>query len=375
MCGWCERDWKKDPKTANLPLPPLKAPKRHWGLSDPMCEDALGRVRAIIPTCDPAYLEDYARIYTVLLDPPLIRKCLEKLDKAIGAGQATGKTAETNWLRLSSILSHFEKKCWFPEDILLPMGVLSNPDFYFYVRRGYVLKDYGAGVKHGEFTHRLQWHVLMRVITEDFTIPFGKGWDHSPLELYMSLGMPNNWGVWGVLLDRPGAGPTFNYPDSFHYWVLNSNLHNIVALCSKRETKRRKAFVQAIYDYLASRDGRLRIAKDFPSTVDPASSHDNFRAFEAWFTNNVLRATFKLPAHPEIGEMVVSNIYYKKLTAAIDDQYLKDKMTKTTKKRSSVYQKPQHAVGPVYSVSTRPICDEATADARAKMSRTELQKW
>jgi Family of unknown function (DUF5636) len=165
------------------------------------------------------YHADYARIFTVLIDRPQIAKILTRLGNVMSFIAAA--PPEVVWLRFSSVLSFYERKCWFPEDVLLPMGLLSSDDFYYYIRLGYVLKDYGAGVKHGEFTHRLQWHVIMYVATEGFTRAIARGWDHSPFDLYTSLGRPENRGLWVSLLDNRGEGG-FSHPDSFHEWLSNS---------------------------------------------------------------------------------------------------------------------------------------------------------
>ncbi len=361
MCGWCTRH-----KLTTDPTKPQPKPPTQWGLTDPMCGHFFSVLVKALPGCNPAYSSDYAKIYSVMMDGPLVTSCLQKLDNAI-MSKPHDVSPETNWLRFSSILSYYEKKCWFPEDILLPLGILASKDFYFYIRRGYVLKDYGAGVKHGEFTHRLQWHVIMRVITQDFTKPIGQGWDHSPLELYVSLGMKQNHGLWVKLFDSPGDGD-LNHPDSFHHWVLTSNLLNIVAYVTRRETKRRQAFVQAICDYIKSNVGAVNVPIRFSTTTNPFFSHDAYKDFEKWFVKDVLQTKHT--------EKEVEKIYYKDLTAQIDSDYLKTKTTTQTSKKSQgrtkPYKRPTMALGPVYSFSATCIIDEQAADVRAKNSRAKL---
>lgn len=354
MCGRCQSWGHQNSQGTLLPS---------WGLSEPMCSHAFSVFEAAIPKCDPAYLKDYVRLYTVITDRTLVRECLTELDKVISS-KSHNVSAETNWLRFSSVLSHFERKCWFQEDVLLPMGLLDGHVFYSYIRRGYVLKDYGAGVKHGEFTHRLQWHVLMRVITDGFTRPFRKGWDHSPLELYVSLGMKQNQGVWFQLLDQPGDGD-FDHPDSFHQWVLNSGLGNIVAAVSKRETKRREAFVKAIHEYI--RKEKISVPEKFFTRSRPYLSHEAFKEFESWIANEV-RARF-----PD--EATAKTFFEKGLGAKADAAYLTKKITTTSSKggRTRAYQIPKLAVGPVYSFSSNPIASESTADLRASTSRMRLR--
>jgi len=354
MCGCCQ-EWGIQSSQGTL-LP-------SWGLPDPMCSHAFSIFEAAVPKCDPAYLKDYTRLYTVIRNVKLVSQCLTELDKVISS-KPHNVSAETNWLRFSSVLSYFERKCWFQEDILLPMGLLPGPIFNYYIRRGYVLKDYGAGVKHGEFTHRLQWHVIMRVITEGFTKPVRKGWDHSPLELYVSLGMKQNDGVWFKLLDLPGDGD-FDHPNSLHQWVLNSDLRNLVAAVSKRETKRRETFVRAIYEYI--RKEKISVPEKFFTTCRPYRSHEEFKEFESWISDEV-RQRF-----PD--ELTATTFFETGLGAKADAAYLKKKTTTTSSKggRTRAYQIPKLAVGPVYSFSTKPIVSEGTADLRAKISRVRLR--
>jgi hypothetical protein len=282
MCAWCDlvKVPKDKRKTGPLPTP--------WGLSVPMCESALQKVEADLwalrPTVQEGYVRDYARLCALMLDEPAIDTCLQELDAEIASPPA-GSAPETNWLRLSSILTYYEKKCWFPEDVLLPLGILSEDDFSYYVRCGYLLKDYGAGVKHGEFTHRLQWHVIMRVVTERFTKPVGAGWKHSPFQLFISLGRAQNKSIWWYILDQAGDG-TFQHPDSLHAHVLNnpSAFPKLAALAAKRETKRRAEFVGHILGYInycRSKGGVIDTPTVYSTTSNPYKSHDAFKDFES----------------------------------------------------------------------------------------------
>jgi hypothetical protein len=370
MCQWC---------------PSSEVVKENWGLTRPMCETALKRLDAVIlhrqPNADKALLRDYSKLYSMTMDKPLFQQQLGKLDKQISAN-ASSSTGETNWLRLSSILSHFEAKCWFPKDVLLPMGLLSPKDFHFYIRRGYVLKDFGAGVRHGEFTHRLQWHVIMGVITNDFTVPVRPGWDHSPFELYVSLGKGENEGLWAELFDQSGQQPnSFRFPDGVHQFLLESGLGNLGAFLSKRETKRRTEFVKNIMDYLASRSMTASIPPPFFSTVDPYKSHQAFKQFELWFINQ-LRAEetqkyLKSGITPDKAkvEKDVEAIYNP-----LKDQPVPAYLAQKTADPGTLAKLPKNRTvkyvlllqGAVYALDGTAIWDETAADQRAKQSRTGI---
>jgi hypothetical protein len=282
---------------------------------------------------------------------------LVKLQERMTAN-ATGMNPDVNWLRLSSVLSHYEKKCGFPPDVLLPMGILKTPDFYFYIRRGYVLKDYGAGVKHGEFTHRLQWHIIMSVITADFTRHFNSaaGWSHTPLELYVKLGELT--GIWDVLFDNQGFGTTEHelgrYPDKFHSWLLENGdrLGKLHGFLSRRETKRREEFVKNLLKYLAEQN--IAVPNHYLSgqAKDPMLSHLNFRDFDAWVQKQL---TIKFANKGEDR--------YKEVAAQPMPRYLERKTKSLPYLEGNA---PKHRTtpyllvaptepGPVYKLSSNPI--------------------
>jgi hypothetical protein len=302
-----------------------------------------------------------------------ILSVLTALGQSISANAAS-TTGETNWLRFSSVLTHFEKKCWFYEDVLLPMGVLNSPEFYHYIRCGYVLKDYGAGVKHGEFTHRLQWHVIMAVATESFTRPIARGWDHSPFDLYTSLGKQQNWGIWTRLLDKPGDG-TFTHPDSFHQWLLQNAPATIKAFLVKRETKRREQFIYDICKYIEAQ-AALGDVFQFPDRFlpgqfcDPKLSHEDFKEFEKWFVGELYKRNNN--------EKEKVKPIYNSLANASTAAYLKNKAANpktlqvAPKHRTKAYVPLK--VGAVYALSGVPVKNENDADKRVMSSKMGLRQ-
>jgi hypothetical protein len=372
MCTWC----------STFGAEPSKTLVDGWGLSSRMCQACFDKILSKIQdqcksgtrTFDTNYIEDYAKIYALMYDRPRMNQVLEDMDSKI-AGQALGQPGEINWMRFSSILGYYENKCWFHKDVLLPMGILSPDDFYYYIRRGYILKDYGAGVRHGEFTHRLQWHIVMSVITNKFTCPFeARGWSHSPFELYISLGSPANKGMWALLFDLSGEGD-YRHPDAFHQDLLNEAPPRVQAFLMKREKKRREEFIQDICRYIKEQiESGNKI--DFPDIflpnqfADPKMSHEDFKKFELWFIK-------KLREMNPSDEKKVEDIFYKKVPEPSKNLYISNKTRQVESKDNFKYRKDPYvkiARGNVYALTGVTIIDdEKIADGIAGESRKALR--
>jgi hypothetical protein len=356
-----------------------------------MCEGAFAAARNTIkgtyPKVDPAYVDDYVKIWSVILDHGLIAQVLETLGKSISANAASS-TPETSWLRFSGVLTYYEKKCGFWEDVLLPTGVLDPDDFHYYIRCGYVLKDFGAGVKHGEFTHRLQWHVIMSVATMGFTRAIAIQWEHSPFELYTSLGKERNQGIWGMLLDQRGDG-TFSHPDSFHEWLLQEAPASIQSFLVRRENKRREQFIADICAYV-SEQSHLGDSYNVPDIFfpgqyrDPKLSHQDFKEFEKWFATELYtrqvalykppQGVFKTQAEMERDILKATEDVFNSVADRPKHAYAKAKtdpklLGKKTR-RTKVY--VPLARGPVYALSGVPVRNENEAEIRAKVSRIKF---
>jgi hypothetical protein len=378
MCDWCDEYSHLKGVGMSTDIPP------QWGLSKDMCVKRLWYSGKILKdtgyTFADDYKNDYAKLLSLTRDKATIDTCLQKLDGEI-TSKPGGFSPETNWLRLSSILSHFEKMCGFPEDVLLPMGILTSEIFYSYIRRGYILKDYGAGVKHGEFTHRLQWHVIMRVITNNFSKARSGSWDHSPFELYTSFGQKPNLRLWGFLFDKPGSGNDkefFNHPDAFHARVLNEKamFPKLAEFVARRETKRRQEFVANILKFLENK--KIDTPDKFMHGSNPLASHDNFVGFEQWFMKTGV---------DKYGSDEFS-AKYNSIKNKGESQYKKDKTRKLdtwgdklkTALGMEPKPKPKHrnirylpaGDGPVYKLSRNALMSEDAAIARAKTSHDTL---
>mgnify|MGYP000940118201 CR=1 FL=1 len=114
------------------------------------------------------YLDDYIRMYVVLSSHALFLQRIAEFGQRIAADAAGQERG------LSYHLKRFETRCHFPDVEVIPTGVLSADEFYDMIARGVMWKDVGAGLDHGLYAHRLQWHVLLATITGAnlFTEPY-----------------------------------------------------------------------------------------------------------------------------------------------------------------------------------------------------------
>jgi hypothetical protein len=188
-----------------------------------------------------SYIEDYAKISIMMEEKKEVQKCLHELAQELGhrrsgiqksVGELVATQSREGYVRLSEALAEYEKLCWFPPSHELFIDFVPPDDFMKYIANGLMPKDPGAGYKHGDFTHRLHWHAISRVITNRFKVAKSAAWNHTPLDLYTSLGQGQALAakMWFQLLDD-NSKPDFRSPDKLHehvregdYGVLSSNV-------------------------------------------------------------------------------------------------------------------------------------------------------
>jgi hypothetical protein len=124
-------------------------------------------------------------------------------------------------------------------------------------------KDPGAGVEHGEYTHRIQWFIVCT--SSDYT----DNCDKTPGDVYEHIGKwffpavtntkteapVSNLSMWDALVDRAGAPANqfpdegkldFRNPNKFHPWMLGNeaqgekNFPILYAYLSARAKKRKE---------------------------------------------------------------------------------------------------------------------------------------
>ena len=206
-----------------------------WGAGEGFCSDHIALMRSRLngkhfghdPLPEPvagahgSYIEDYVKLFALMLDRTHCRSLMTALNNEIKGGAALraedgrderyrkAKCADDQkYVRLSRVLEYYEGLCWFPTTHRLYTGALTSENYQQSIALGYMPKDAGAGAQHGEYSHRLQWHMVMRVITSGFSVPRAQGWNHTPLELFTELGA--EWamasGIWGTVFDNQDGG-------------------------------------------------------------------------------------------------------------------------------------------------------------------------
>lgn len=220
-----------------------------WGLSDGVCQpcftraqsEACGEKAAKDVAAD--LLQDYGRIFLLLNnDRATVIRCLRALADELGNLEGREgyqpSHAGKGHIKLSAALERYETYCWFPPCGDTFVAQLSSERFLDYLKRGLMAKDPGAGPKHGDFTHRIHWHVVSRVITDGFAKPVRAGWNHSPLKLFTYLGegpaVTNE--LWTHLFEK--GAPTFRFPDSLNEHICNGDYGALTINMRRRFEKR-----------------------------------------------------------------------------------------------------------------------------------------
>jgi hypothetical protein len=164
------------------------------------------------------HVADYTKLAALLQCRELFYKVMKDFTDEASRAQKSSlgiwRTSKSKIdIPLSASLSAYDGLCWFNTQRKLMSGLLSAEEFQNAIRSGFMVKDPGPGPDHGEFSHRLQWHYIQRVVTDRFTVAKTADWNLTPLELYCGMGNEgftrNIWGALlegnGVMMKRPGS--------------------------------------------------------------------------------------------------------------------------------------------------------------------------
>jgi hypothetical protein len=162
------------------------------------------------------WLNDFSRIQRLLRNKKLFFIYLQHIEDYLERN--TGA-------ELLEALEFFEEQAHFPTIQAIPIGVLPSSTFSKLVTHAYAIYDIGVRSCHGGFTHRLQWHAIIHLITKRHTTAIVEGFNYSALELYCTArsGLfdktdnPNakfNVDLWRFLFDRFDKYATENDPQS-----------------------------------------------------------------------------------------------------------------------------------------------------------------
>jgi hypothetical protein len=115
---------------------------------------------------------------------------------------------------LKQALAAVEQGGGFPKAVVIPMGILPSEVFLRFTAEA-VMDDYGAGVVHGELSHRLQWAAIIHYIRDN-----KDSFSHTPWELYKQMSSPPFSGgrftpgssMWGATVDAN----TLQHGNNYH---------------------------------------------------------------------------------------------------------------------------------------------------------------
>ncbi len=187
--------------------------------------DAAGAIRpghahVVVHAFNANYLGDYVKLLALMQNRKAVMECMEKLNAELSKSILqqkrtpddlddrfhTVKKQARPYVRVSRALSYYEQLCYFPSNHVVFSGALTAANFYWSLTQGFMPKDPGAGARHGDFSHRLQWHAVMRTVTNSFSVAKFGAWSKTPLDLFTSLGSgaAMNRSLWGVIFDAQG---------------------------------------------------------------------------------------------------------------------------------------------------------------------------
>lgn len=172
----------------------IKSPRRYVGLKE---DDAPN---------------DFLKLHALLNSNQLFTKLMKDFSNEVSRaekkrqGKSTWFNREKIGIKLNYSLSRYEGLCWFGTQPKIMSGLLTAQEFKNSIMNGYMVKDPGPGADHGEYSHRLQWHFIMRVMTSKFSQPKTSDWDWTPLRLYSETIKNANFAAgtgnfWGALLE------------------------------------------------------------------------------------------------------------------------------------------------------------------------------
>gem|GEM_PF-2602002 len=188
----------------------------------------------VISAADQNYLDDFDRLKTFLNDKNAVLAKLRKLSGRMERDYTTkglARSGANNLTALKAELSRVEQFAGFSAKAKVPLGILPGDVFLGLMTGGDVLDDYGAGVVHGELTHRLQWYAIIREMTNNLSSARVAPWNYTPRQLYVAMS-GGKFGddrtgnsMWGNVLDNGTAqsDSTYGAPGTLNRDLLQAD--------------------------------------------------------------------------------------------------------------------------------------------------------
>lgn len=150
-------------------------------------------------------MEDILRIQRIVQSPPTFLNLLQSLNSAATRIAADGVEPQ---VAFEQALSETEEAHFFPTERVIALDALDGVEFLQTVADGQILNDIGPGVRHGEYSHRLQWAAIMADYDAN-----PEAWNSPPYELFTKIGEADlditarnagYYGIWLTLFDMQG---------------------------------------------------------------------------------------------------------------------------------------------------------------------------
>lgn len=137
----------------------------------------------------------------------VVRPALRQLESDISEQLKLSNAEEANTRHLTRALAVREKQCGLEAAKSNYTRLLSADDFTQEAAKGALFNDWGAltaAMAHGEFTHRVQWYVLMYGMSSGFTVDISgeapNGFNHTPKEFLIAINLG------GITLEQAETG-------------------------------------------------------------------------------------------------------------------------------------------------------------------------
>ena len=184
------------------------------------------------------HFKDYRRIQQIMLNRDNFLSLADVLNTDVAQERNNDEAVERDkyGLRdkgvLARVLRTKEQSHGFraaPREIPIWTGVVSEATFLNTISQGHVMKDVGVSFQHGEYTHRIQWYIVMVDYEQN-----GALYHKTPLELYKTIyrlgptARPtgNRMNMWDCLFDRASFDDwgehQVTYPDPGNYFMART---------------------------------------------------------------------------------------------------------------------------------------------------------
>jgi hypothetical protein len=195
---------------------------------------------------------NFAKIAVLLSNTDLVIYHLMKLNelvtkKANDLNMTITKNLKHNKV-LRNVLEDGLAEVGFSPNFVKAIGFLEPEVFRFFLAKGDVIKDPGAGVKHGEYTHAIQWWIIASQEKENSFL------DMPVIDLYKELGKESavlrivfdevksrEYNIWDLIVDKLKIVGDCRSPEILQQIILNHRELNdtfLQALIKSRQDKR-----------------------------------------------------------------------------------------------------------------------------------------